>query len=250
MVLALLCISSVVWYSKRPEPWKKINGELEVVGKAIDWGQYTNDLALPPDAIFEPIDPQTRGNSQFQHQLLTAPQFAAEIKHRNPELSSMDDDVLVREVLKRRPEFLKIEGLPPGARPIFDKGGFDFSFTVTNITANDYELRDGQVRLYSVSTKSQALSDEPDAAIRFASDSTGKQPILFPRGRRVRLVIHLNRETTGADAAALYRKEGESTDGAMPRVVTFLHRDTPQFGGFVILDSSRRYEIDLPFAGN
>ncbi len=122
MVLALLCISSAVWFSKRPEPWKKINGELEVVGKAIDWGQYTNDLALPADAIFEPIDPQTRGNSQFQHQLLTAPQFAAEIKHRNPELSSMDDDVLVREVLKRRPEFLKIEGLPPGARPIFDKG--------------------------------------------------------------------------------------------------------------------------------
>jgi hypothetical protein len=33
----------------------------------------------------------------------------------------------------------------------------------------------------------------------------------------------------------------------MPRVVTFFRRDAPQFGGFVILDSPKRYEIDLPF---
>ena len=87
----------------------------------------------------------------------------------------MADGVLLREILKRRPEFRKIE-LPPGSiiRRIFDNGGFDFSFTVTNSTANDYELREGQVRLYSLGTKSQALSDEPDAAIRFASDSSGK----------------------------------------------------------------------------
>ena len=52
IVLSLLGISLVVWYSKRPEPWKKISGELEVVGKAIDWGEYAH-LALDPGAIFE-----------------------------------------------------------------------------------------------------------------------------------------------------------------------------------------------------
>jgi hypothetical protein len=200
MVLSLICISLVVWYSKRPEPWKKITGELELVRKDIDFAQYTANSADNTSSTLTP--------DQFMSQ--------------------------------RRIK------LPPGAI-LLDNGGFDFSFAVTNGTAKDFLLREGQARLYFVSTKSQTLYDESGARIRFSADSNGGQPILFPRGKKMRLVIHLDHEIATGDAAALYKREGETDGDAMPRVVRFLHQGAPEFGGFAILDSSSRYEIDLPF---
>jgi hypothetical protein len=179
-VLALLCTSLVVWYSKRPEPWRKTTGELELVEKDKDVG-------------WDPVPP------------------------------------------------------PPTGYEIDDNGGLDFSFAVTNSTAQDLELREGQARLYFINTKSQALNDRPGATIRFPSDSTGKLPILLPSEKRVLLVVHLDQRIAKGDAAALYRQRGETLDDAMTRVVRFIHQNAPQFGGFVILDSSRRCEIDLPF---
>jgi hypothetical protein len=199
LVLSLLCISLVVWYSKRPEPWKKITGELELVEKGIDFAQYADNTSstLTPD--------------QFMSQ--------------------------------RRIKGLR---LPPGAI-LLDNGGINFSFAVTNGTAKDFLLREGQARLYFVSTKSQALYHESGARISFPGDSTGRQPILFPSGKKMRLVIHLDHEIPEGDAAALHKRQGETEGDAMPRVVRFLHQGLPEFGGFAILDSSSRYQIDLPF---
>jgi hypothetical protein len=114
-----------------------------------------------------------------------------------------------------------------------------FRYTLSNNTDRDFHIDD------SSSVQLAARLKDKNSLLFTGGRESGKLdlPVFLPEHSRVRLTVHLPFHFISVDpeeGSDDERHDWETT------VTQFVTKKYPNLGGFVILDSAKRYEIDLP----